>query len=119
MAKGAANGSELSPRSQLLGVGVRAEASVQASSRGGSKGFSPRKQLRKLHDLSKRSFVPAFYIAYVYVGLGDADQAFNWLDKACQEHSGYLVDLKEDPSFDRIRADPRFAKLLQRLNFTP
>jgi len=78
-----------------------------------------RKQLRKLHDLSKRTFVPAFYIAYVYVGLGDADQAFNWLDKACQEHSGYLVDLKEDPSFDRIRADPRFAKLLQRLNFTP
>lgn len=75
------------------------------------------KQLRILHEQSKRAFIPAFYIAYVYVGLGDADQAFLWLDKACQEHSGYLIDVKMDPSFDRVRGDRRFFELLRRLNF--
>ena len=76
-----------------------------------------REQLRILRERSKQTFVPAFYIAYIYVGLGDADQAFQWLDRACKEHSGYLVDLKMDPSFDPVRPDPRFTVLLQRLHF--
>jgi tetratricopeptide (TPR) repeat protein len=76
-----------------------------------------REQLRILRERSKQTFVPAFYIAYIYVGLGDADQSFQWLDRACKEHSGYLVDLKMDPSFDPVRGDPRFTALLQRLHF--
>jgi TolB-like protein/DNA-binding winged helix-turn-helix (wHTH) protein/Tfp pilus assembly protein PilF len=50
-----------------------------------------------------------------YVGLGDKDQAFAWLDKAVAEHSPGLTALKVDPIFDPLRSDPRFQALLVRV----
>ncbi|MGH9860979.1 MAG: tetratricopeptide repeat protein [Candidatus Acidiferrales bacterium] len=74
-----------------------------------------RKQLGALLDAAKRSFVPAFYIALLYAGLGDRDQAFAWLDRAYEERSGYLMEIHLDPMFDPLRSDPRFDALLRRL----
>jgi len=70
-------------------------------------------QLDELNDLSKRRPVPARDIAIIYAGLGDKDQAFKWLRQACKERNGSLVYLKVDPVFKSLRADPRFADLLQ------
>ncbi|HET9531926.1 MAG TPA: tetratricopeptide repeat protein [Blastocatellia bacterium] len=60
---------------------------------------------------------PAFDIALVYTGLGDVDQAFEWLEKARAERNPFLVYVKMDPHFDLLRADPRFADLLRRVGF--
>jgi tetratricopeptide (TPR) repeat protein len=73
------------------------------------------KELARLLGLAKRQFVPAFYVALLYTGLGDKDQAFAWLDKACEERSGYLMEIHIDPMFDPLRSDPRFQTLLRRL----
>jgi hypothetical protein len=53
----------------------------------------------------------------VYIGLGEKDQAFAWLEKAYQAHSNDMSNLKADPTFDPIRSDPRFQDLLRRMNF--
>jgi hypothetical protein len=55
-------------------------------------------------------------IAIVYLGLGDRESAFAWLDRACEDHSQWLQHLKVDPRYDPIRGDPRFSVLLRKLN---
>jgi len=69
----------------------------------------------KLEEASKYSFVPALFIALVYAGLEDKDQAFAWLEKAHEERFNRLAYLKVEPLWDPIRSDPRFANLLRRV----
>ena len=71
--------------------------------------------LEKLLENSKRIFVPAYDIAAVQVGLGEKDQAFEWLSKALEERSGFLVYIKCDRRFDGLRSDPRYEGLLKRI----
>jgi hypothetical protein len=61
--------------------------------------------------------MPPFFIALIYAGLGDKDQAFAWLDKAYAERSVWMAWLKVDPKLDSLRADPRFAHLTRRIGF--
>jgi hypothetical protein len=51
-------------------------------------------------------------MATLYVGLGDMNQAYNWLEKAYQERSGGLVWLRVDPRLDPLRQDPRFTQTI-------
>ncbi len=74
-----------------------------------------KKVLGRLLDLSKRIPIPPGHIALVYVALGDKDQAFFWLGKAYQQHSGIMAWLKTDPRFDSLRSDSRFDSLLKRV----
>ena len=71
--------------------------------------------LEKLLAISKRKYVPAYDIAAVYVGLGEKNQAFEWLSKALEERSGFLVYIKCDRRFEGLRSDPRFEALLKRI----
>jgi TolB-like protein/DNA-binding winged helix-turn-helix (wHTH) protein/Tfp pilus assembly protein PilF len=73
------------------------------------------KQLAALREVAKREFVPAFYVALLYTGLGDMEQAFSWLEKAHEERSGYLMEIHVDPMFDPLRSDPRFPEFVRRL----
>ena len=67
-----------------------------------------------LREFRSDSF-PALAIAEVYIGLGDKEQAFEWLHRAIDQKD-WIVFLKCDPLFDRLRPDPRFATLLRRAN---
>ena len=73
------------------------------------------KVLGQLQEQAKKSFVPAYDLATVYAGLGDADQAFAWLEKAFAERSAFLVHVKWDPKFEALHSDPRFAELVRRI----
>jgi eukaryotic-like serine/threonine-protein kinase len=64
---------------------------------------------------AKDKYVPSLYIALIYIGLGDKNQAFAWLDKAFEERSEYLVYLPTEPMADPLRDDPRFLALLERV----
>ncbi len=57
-------------------------------------------------------------IALTYVGLGDKDQAFKWLETAYRERDT-VATLKAYPYWDSIRSDPRFQYILRRMNFPP
>jgi len=77
------------------------------------------KVLEQLKEQSKRKYVAPYDIALVYIGLGDKDQAFAWLEKAYQARSNDTSNLKQDPTFDPLRSDPRFQEILRRMNFPP
>jgi TolB-like protein/DNA-binding winged helix-turn-helix (wHTH) protein/Tfp pilus assembly protein PilF len=75
-----------------------------------------------LADLQKRSregYVSPYIIARIYVGLGEKDIAFEWLERAYEERSEWLTWLQVDPRLDRIRSDARFQNLMQRVGFEP
>jgi DNA-binding winged helix-turn-helix (wHTH) protein/TolB-like protein len=54
-------------------------------------------------------------IAEVYVGLGDRDRAFAWLEKAYNHRVSRVTNINVEPGFDPIRDDPRFDDLLKRI----
>ena len=62
--------------------------------------------------------VRALPIARIYVGLGDRDLAFVWLQKAVVQQDVALL-LIGDPVYDTFRADRRFQALLNRANLNP
>ncbi len=75
-----------------------------------------RKLLDHLKAMSEHSYVAPFNIAVVYLGLGDKEQAFVWLDQALKQRSYYLaVALPTSGCLDSIRSDPRFVDLLRRV----
>jgi tetratricopeptide (TPR) repeat protein len=69
----------------------------------------------RLQQMSAVRYVPSIYIALIYTGLNEKDEAFRWLDKAFDERCEYLVYLPTEPLADPLRNDPRFAQLLHRL----
>jgi TolB-like protein/DNA-binding winged helix-turn-helix (wHTH) protein/Flp pilus assembly protein TadD len=102
-------GVSVSDRSPAI-VGLLAHAYAQAGRRADA--------LRLLEELKRRKqtgYVPAAAFVKVYLGLGDYDQAFFWLEEAYKEQSNLLQFLKVHPIFDPIRHDPRFADLVRRV----
>ena len=78
-----------------------------------------RKTISELKELSSKRYVTAYDIAIIHAGLGENDQAFEWLDKALQERSSWLPYLRVEPRIDELRSDPRFKALLDRVGLTP
>ena len=63
--------------------------------------------------------VQAGHRALAQLGLHRIDEAFDDLLIACDESSRFAVFLGVWPVFDRMRSDPRFAKLLRRIRLQP
>jgi Flp pilus assembly protein TadD len=74
-----------------------------------------RKVIADLQEQSKKGYVAPTNFAKAYIGLGDKDQAFAWLEKGYQQHDFWVTFLKGDPIFDSLRSDPRFQDLLRRI----
>jgi TolB-like protein/Tfp pilus assembly protein PilF len=74
-----------------------------------------RKILLQLNQLSKRKYVSPYEIGLVYIGLGEKDMAFDWLQKAVTDRSIPLVPLKAGEEMASLRSDPRYAELLSRI----
>jgi DNA-binding winged helix-turn-helix (wHTH) protein/TolB-like protein/Tfp pilus assembly protein PilF len=68
-----------------------------------------------LREMCDERYISPFVMATAYIGLGDKDEAFKWLDKAYEERSNFLWLLKVYPYLDSLRSDPRFADLLRRV----
>jgi tetratricopeptide (TPR) repeat protein len=77
------------------------------------------KVLDQLNEISKQRYVPAERRAFIYVGLGEKDKAFEWLGKAYEDRSYGIIFVKTDPRYDSLRSDPRFQDLLRRMNLLP
>ena len=106
---GLEKGVAISNRSPAL-IGLLVNAYAQAGRR--------RDALRLLEELKKRErtdYVPAAAFILAYLGLGENEQVFVWLERAYKEESNILQLLKVFPFFDPIRTDPRFIDLLHRV----
>jgi TolB-like protein/DNA-binding winged helix-turn-helix (wHTH) protein/Tfp pilus assembly protein PilF len=74
--------------------------------------------LRLLDELRRRQqagYVPSAALVNAYLGLGNNEQTFFWLERAFKERSPILQYIKVHPFFDPLRGDPRFADLVRRV----
>jgi tetratricopeptide (TPR) repeat protein len=78
-----------------------------------------RKVVAELGESPGERFGCAFAIARIQAALGDKDQAFLWLQRACAEHDPLVVWLKVDPTMDDLRSEPQFNALLKGLGLPP
>lgn len=67
----------------------------------------------ELKKRAGREYIPASAFARVYAAFGKKEEAFKWLEKAIREHDFTIGNLNEEPRYDSLRADPRFAALLR------
>ena len=75
--------------------------------------------VRGLRDSAAHPYVPPYHVALAYVGLGDADEAFRWLERGYNEHGSYMNTLRVTPAFAPLHADPRWGELLRRMRLHP
>ena len=75
--------------------------------------------LKELEEKYSEGKSSGLFLAGVYAGLGDKDQAFAWLEKDFQQRSGQLPTVAWRLHFDGLRSDPRFADLLRRMGLKP
>ena len=73
------------------------------------------KILDELKEASKQRYVSPFEFALIYMGLGEKDHAFEWLNKTFDENPYRISFIKFNPRFDSLRSDPRFTDLLRRM----
>lgn len=73
----------------------------------------------ELRQRVQKGYVPPAAFLNAYLGIGDTEQAFVWLERAAEERSNIMQFLKVHPFFDSLRGDPRFAGYLRRVNFSP
>jgi len=74
--------------------------------------------LEGLTELSKHSYVSSYSIAESYMRMDQRQKAFEWLEKAYDEHDSGLVSLAVEPMFENIRPDPRFKEILRRMKLS-
>lgn len=92
----------------VLGVLARAYA-------GAGRRTDAQRVVGELKRRRQNSYVPAAAFVQAYAGLGDKEQTLAWLEEAYKEQSNLMQWLKVEPTFDFLRADPRFADLLHRV----
>ena len=94
---------------------------TEALARGYSKaGYreAMRQGAKTLEDRSKKTYVLSTRIALLYAHAGEKDQALDWLEKACKARETFMVYLNTDVQWNPLREEPRFQRLLVRMNFT-
>jgi hypothetical protein len=53
--------------------------------------------------------------ALIAIGMGEHQRAFGWLEQCYADRAQMLSELRAEPAFDPLRADPRFADLVHRV----
>jgi DNA-binding winged helix-turn-helix (wHTH) protein/TolB-like protein/Tfp pilus assembly protein PilF len=72
-------------------------------------------ELDRLLKLSRDRHVQSLDFATIYASLGETEKAFEWLERAYEDRSTNLSFLAQDPTFDAMRADPRYLALVERI----
>jgi DNA-binding winged helix-turn-helix (wHTH) protein/TolB-like protein len=75
--------------------------------------------LTDLQQLQDQRYVSPYTVAAIYAGLGDKDQAFKWLDTAVEKRDIWLMNLKVDPVFAKLRSERKFTDILARIRLRP
>ena len=75
--------------------------------------------LNDLQQLQGQRYVSPYTVAAIHAGLGDRDQVFKWLERAVEERDIWLMNLKVDPVFAKLRSQREFTDILGRLRLRP
>jgi TolB-like protein len=70
----------------------------------------------RLSRLPAERYVPPTSYAWIHFGLGEVDQFFKWMDHAIDARDHMIMPIKSYAFFDPIRGDPRYTRLLHKMN---
>ena len=73
--------------------------------------------MNTLLSIARERYVPPYSMAIVHLGLGQRDQAIEWLERCYDARDVHVIFLPIDPKWDPLRSDPRFCSLLERCGF--
>ena len=75
--------------------------------------------LNEMKEYAESVHVPPVQIAFVYAGLGDDNNTIAMLERAFAEKSWELIFIRTEPWFEHLHDDPRFQRIVERMNFLP
>jgi TolB-like protein len=75
--------------------------------------------LERLRSTECTGYVPPTTLAWIHLALGETDTFFACMDRAIGARDHMLMPIKTYPFLDRIRHDPRYLRLLRRMNLKP
>ena len=75
--------------------------------------------LADLQQIEGQRYVSPYTVAAIYAGLGDDEQAFKWLEVAVEGRDIWLMNLKVDPVFAKLRSKRQFTDILARIRLRP
>ena len=104
---------------QLMGRSPLALGMLGAAYANAGRLGEAQKLLEELQDLAQKAYVQPCSFAFIYLGLGDIDRGFDWLEKAIDERDGLILHLRVDPIYDPLRSHPRYPALLRKMNLEP
>jgi TolB-like protein/DNA-binding winged helix-turn-helix (wHTH) protein/Flp pilus assembly protein TadD len=74
------------------------------------------RQVREeLRERAERTYIKPLAFAWIAMSLDERDLAFTWLERAYADRDPHLTLLTADPVYDRLRGDPRFIALTQKI----
>jgi TolB-like protein/Tfp pilus assembly protein PilF len=72
--------------------------------------------LAELEELSQHRHVPSYWRTFLYLSLGNRDEAVRWLEQGIADHDGVTIGMISiDPWLDPLHGDPRFDVLVQKV----
>jgi TolB-like protein/DNA-binding winged helix-turn-helix (wHTH) protein len=77
------------------------------------------KVIDAIKSQERKGFGSPSGMAAIYCGLGETNQALDWLEKACQERDPMLPNIQVEPAFDPLRSNTHFQDLVRRSTLTP
>jgi len=75
--------------------------------------------IHELKDRLTRGYISPHNIAMVYAGLRQTDETLEWLERAYEDRSMWLIFVNAYPIFDFLRQNHRFQRLVDRMGFPP
>jgi hypothetical protein len=75
--------------------------------------------LDELYDVPNHHERLPFHLAMAHAGLGEIDEAFQWLDRGLEVRAAFMDGVKITPAFDVLHSDPRWGVLLGRMGLAP
>jgi Tfp pilus assembly protein PilF len=77
------------------------------------------KLLEELQERAQNQYTPSWSFAVIYQGLGEMDKAFDWFEKAVDEHEPLMLHIHVHPNYDPLHTHPRYPALLRKMNLEP
>ena len=72
--------------------------------------------LEELQERANTQYTPSWSFAVIYQGLGEMDKAFDWFEKAVDEHDPLMLHVHVHPNYDPLHTHPRYHALLRKMN---
>ena len=77
--------------------------------------FEAQRIITQLLERSKKSYISPVAVALVYVGMGEQSPCCEWLERGYQARDSNFAYIQVEPLWDKLRPNPCFQSLMQRM----